>query len=209
MLARKNLVNATSSSAQGSVIALAPIYNADGDERVSNDDHQARSAGAGMGQRANARGLDPNRDSSSSRPRKKVRSFHFFEHMEATALHRHPHDQWILPQYSITYEDPRPRRDAGIIGFTAPSFSPASPADSRSRRDYKLILRQPESRSHRLDDLPGRARYGTTYMGLRNRLGLLSESYACAPYKDRVLATRDFVRESLIQAASHKDKIIA
>ena len=37
-----------------------------------------------------------------------------------------------------------------------------------------------------------------TYVGLRNRLAILSEAYAYAPYKDRVLATRDFVRECLI-----------
>ena len=44
--------------------------------------------------------------------------------------------------------------------------------------------------------------------GMRNRLAVLSEAYAYAPYKDRVLATRDFVRECLIQAAARKDKII-
>ena len=42
---------------------------------------------------------------------------------------------------------------------------------------------------------------------MRNRLAVLSEAYAYAPYKDRVLATRDFVRECLAQAAAHKDQI--
>ena len=37
---------------------------------------------------------------------------------------------------------------------------------------------------------------------------MLSEAYAYAPYKDRVLATRDFVRECLTQAAAHKAEII-
>ena len=44
---------------------------------------------------------------------------------------------------------------------------------------------------------PAEARYGTTYVGLRNRLSVLSEAYSYAPYKTRVLATRDFVRECL------------
>ena len=55
---------------------------------------------------------------------------------------------------------------------------------------------------------PAEARYGTTYVGLRNRLSVLSEAYSYAPYKTRVLATRDFVRECLETAASHKAEII-
>ena len=59
-----------------------------------------------------------------------------------------------------------------------------------------------------MDDYPAEARYGTTYVGLRNRLSVLSEAYSYAPYKTRVLATRDFVRECLETAVKHKAEII-
>jgi dipeptidyl aminopeptidase/acylaminoacyl peptidase len=51
-------------------------------------------------------------------------------------------------------------------------------------------------------------RYGTTYVGLRNRLSVLSEAYSYAPYKTRVRATRDFVRSCLEVAAAHKAEIL-
>src|SRR5205085_8639679 len=50
-------------------------------------------------------------------------------------------------------------------------------------------------------------RYGVQYVGVRGRLGILSESYAYAPFRDRVLATRDFVRLCFEYAAEHKGDI--
>ncbi len=55
---------------------------------------------------------------------------------------------------------------------------------------------------------PAEGRYGTTYVGLRNRLSILSEAYSHAPYKTRVLATRDFVLDCLQTAVSHKAEIV-
>ncbi len=55
---------------------------------------------------------------------------------------------------------------------------------------------------------PAEARYGITYVGLRNRLAALSEAYSYAPFKTRVLATRDFVGDCLEFASSHKEPII-
>ncbi len=55
---------------------------------------------------------------------------------------------------------------------------------------------------------PAEGRYGTTYVGLRNRLSILAEAYSRAPYKTRVLATRDFVLECLRTAVRHKAAIV-
>ena len=40
---------------------------------------------------------------------------------------------------------------------------------------------------------PAEPRFGTTYVGLRNRLSILSEAYAYAPFEDRVRGTLAFV----------------
>src|SRR5439155_5205887 len=50
-------------------------------------------------------------------------------------------------------------------------------------------------------------RYGVQYVGLRGRVGILSESYVYAPFRDRVLATRDFVRLCFEYAAEHKVEV--
>ena len=51
-------------------------------------------------------------------------------------------------------------------------------------------------------------RFSTTYFGMRNRIGILSEAYAYAPYKDRIFGTRDFVVACLQFAVSHKAEVI-
>ena len=48
-------------------------------------------------------------------------------------------------------------------------------------------------------------RYGENH-DLR-RIGILSESYSYAPFKDRVTASREFVRAWLEYVAAHKDEI--
>jgi hypothetical protein len=55
---------------------------------------------------------------------------------------------------------------------------------------------------------PAEPRFGTTYVGLRNRLSVLSEAYAYASYEARVKATRDFTRACLDFAAGHKGDIL-
>src|SRR5262249_45099756 len=57
------------------------------------------------------------------------------------------------------------------------------------------------------ETVPATPRYGTLYAGLRNCIGILSESYSYAPYKDRILASRDFVRSIFEFAAENNQQI--
>ena len=193
------------------VIALAPIYNADGNERVSKQNRPGQiGPEEGMGQRANARGLDLNRDFiklEAPETRALVQFFntwkpHLFidTHTTNGSYHR----------YTITYEGPKnPAGDPRIIAFARSEFFPRLTSEFEKKTGLQAYYYGNLSRDHtRWTTFPAEGRYGTTYAGLRNRLAILSEAYAYAPYKDRVLATRDFVRECLIQAASHKDQII-
>src|SRR5262249_58830137 len=61
--------------------------------------------------------------------------------------------------------------------------------------------------ANRWETTPGQPRYGFHYVGFRNRIGILSESYVYAPYRDRVLASRAFVRACFEFAADNKDRI--
>src|SRR5262249_28166359 len=59
----------------------------------------------------------------------------------------------------------------------------------------------------RWETYPAEPRYGTQYVGLRQRVGILSESYSYAPFRDRVLASRAFVLACLEYTAENKDKL--
>lgn len=52
-----------------------------------------------------------------------------------------------------------------------------------------------------------RPRFGTNYIGLRNRLSVLSEALSYLDFKNRILATRGFVLENLESAVRHKEQI--
>ena len=113
-------------------------------------------------------------------------------------------------RYTITYEGPKnPAGDPAVIAFMRKTFFPEVGAAFEKRTDLKSFYYGNFNRDHtQWTTYPAEARYGTTYVGLRNRLSVLSEAYAYAPYKTRVLATRDFVRECLETAVKHKAEII-
>ena len=164
-----------------------------------------------MGQRANARGLDLNRDFiklEAPETRALVRFFntwkpHLFIDTHTTNGSHH--------RYTITYEGPKnPAGDPTIIAFArGRSSSPRSRPAFEKATGLQAYYYGNFNRDHtKWTTYPAEGRYGTTYFGLRNRLSVLSEAYSYAPFKDRVLATRDFVRECLTQAAAHKDEIL-
>ena len=50
-------------------------------------------------------------------------------------------------------------------------------------------------------------RYSTEYVGLRGRIGILSESYSYTDYKTRVLVSREFVRQCVESTLAHCNRI--
>jgi len=210
MLARELAAEAHPEILKNLILAIAPIYNADGNERVSKDNRPGQVGPEdGMGQRGNARGIDLNRDFISLQApetRALVRFFntwkpHLYIDTHTTNGSRH--------RYAITYEGPRnPAGDAGVIDFARSRLLPEVAAGFKKATGLEAFYYGSFSPDHaKWTSFPAEGRYGTNYFGLRNRLGILSEAYAYAPYKTRVLATRDFVRECLTVAAAHKDEI--
>jgi dipeptidyl-peptidase-4 len=192
------------------ILAVVPIYNADGNERVSKTNRPGQvGPEEGMGQRANARGLDLNRD------------FIKLESPETRALVRfmnewNPHllidthtTNGSFHRYLVTYEGPKnPAGDPRIMGFMRQTFFPEVSAAFLKQTGQHSFYYGNFNRDHtQWTSYPAEARYGTTYFGLRNRLAVLSEAYSHAPYKDRVLATRDFVLDCLQTAVAHKAEI--
>jgi dipeptidyl-peptidase 4 len=210
ILAREILAEPHPALLKDMVLALVPIYNADGNERVSKDNRPGQAGPEqGMGQRANAQGLDLNRDFvklDAPETRALVRFLdrwdpHLFIDAHTTNGSHH--------RYTITYQGAvNPAGDPKVVEFTRKTMFPALSKALKEHSGYESFFYGNFNRDHTQWTTYGaQPRFGTSYVGLRNRLSILSEAYAYAPYKTRILATRDFVRECLAFAASHKEEI--
>jgi hypothetical protein len=191
------------------VVLLAPIYNADGNEcfSVNNRRNQVGPA-RGMGQRTNAQDLDLNRDNvKHESPESRALARLITDWKPAICIDTHT-TNGSHHRYTITYDGPRhPATPGGIVEYTRDKFLPA--VDKQlSASGYESFFYGNFNKAHdRWDTYPDLPRYCTHYFGLRGTIGVLSEAYAYASYKDRVLATRDFVKGCLECAVAQADAI--
>jgi dipeptidyl aminopeptidase/acylaminoacyl peptidase len=162
-----------------------------------------------VGIRENATGLDLNRDYvklDSPEVRALVRFFNrwapavFIDCHTTNGSHH---------RFTITYEGPTcPAGDPRVISLVRDEMLPDVSRRLEKRSGYKSFFYgnfSPDRSQWRT--VPAEPRYGTHYFGLRNRLGVLCESYSYAPYRDRILASRDFVRSVFEYAAENKEKL--
>ncbi|WP_165220855.1 DPP IV N-terminal domain-containing protein [Aquisphaera insulae] len=211
MLAREILETPHHPLLKNLIIAFAPIYNADGNERVSKDNRPGQvGPEEGMGQRANARGLDLNRDFVKLQAPETRALVEFFNTWKPQLFIDTHTTNGSYHRFTITFEGPRnPAGDPSVIAYSRDKFLPqVSEAFEKKSGLHAYYYGNFDRGRTKWTSYGAEARYGVTYAGLRNRLSVLSEAYAYAPYKDRVLATRDFVRACLEKAAASKDEIL-
>ncbi|TVQ63759.1 MAG: hypothetical protein EA379_03325 [Phycisphaerales bacterium] len=194
------------------VLLIAPIYNADGNERFAPDNRPGQDGPEhGMGVRPNAQGLDLNRDYmklDAPESRAMVRLLnewdpHVIMDLHTTNGSRH--------RYTLTYEAPlHPASAPAPVAYLRDELLPAVSARMEAETGYASFYYgnfDPErTRWFTYDHRP---RFGANYHGLRGRISILSEAYSYAPYKDRVLATLAFVRHCAEHAANDARRILA
>ena len=191
------------------VLVFAPIFNADGNEKIDKA-HRPEQAGPaeGVGIRANAQGFDLNRDFvklESPEVRALVRFFNQWDPAVFIDCHT---TNGSFHRYTITYEGGRSarRRPARRRPGSATCCCPTSAAGWRRRpvsTRTSTAISPPTASCW--ETVPPTPRYGIHYVCLRNRIAILSESYTYAPFKDRVLGTRAFVKAICEHAAENKD----
>ena len=184
------------------VLLVAPIYNADGNERVSltNRGPQHGPIG-GMGIRANAQGLNINRDYiklDTPEARSMVKLVNDYDPHVMMDLHTTDGSRHA---YYLTYETPNnPAVDPALRELAGQRWMPAVAQAVKSKYEwdfhaYGNVEGQPPDRSwSTVEDLP---RYSHNYWGLRNRVGILSETFSYATFEDRITAATRFVEEVL------------
>lgn len=211
MLAREIAMGTERRLLKDLVVLIAPIFNADGNERMSKANRPSQVGPAdGMGVRANAQGLDLNRDFvklESPEVRSLVRLLDKWD--PAVFIDGHT-TNGSHHRYILTYESPRnPAGDRRVIEFARDTLLPDVGRRLEKLDGYhSFFYGNFERGGHQLwESVPPTPRFSTHYTGLRNRIGILSESYSYAPYKDRCLASRDFARCIFEYVAENKDRV--
>lgn len=199
------------------IVVFAPVYNVDGTERAG--EHRLTQNGPRVhGTRENAGGFDLNRDFVKVETAEGAALVGFFNawdphlfidcHVTNGSLHR----------FVITYAGIKnPAGDAGLNAFSRERMLPGIAAEYERATGERTFwygsfgsaFSEEATERSRWGTFPAEARFGTNYVGLRNRLGILVESYTYAPFRQRVELTREYVRQALRWAAGQSGEIRA
>jgi len=190
-------------------IVVLPNYNADGNDRRGAAHRPGQVGPERMGTRENAQGLDLNRDFiklDAPEARALVNLINeidpkLFIDLHTTNGSRH--------RYQLTYDIPHnPAAPAAIRDYMRQKMMP-NVTSQLSRRGIKTFYYGNFDRAHKRWTTYGhQPRYSTEYMGLRGRLGILSEAYSYVTYEQRITASREFVNACLNFARSEADTIL-
>lgn len=189
------------------IILVVPIFNADGNERLAKGKRAEQGGPDEVGDRENASGFDLNRDFvklETPEVRGLVECLNRWDpavvadfHTTNGSRHRHvmTHDRSRHPNAERAAELATPfvaaaadrmAKATGFVPFPYGNFS----ADRSRWETY-----------------PANPRYGIQYVGLRGRVGVLSESYSYAKFADRVKASHEFARGICQEAANRADDL--
>ena len=194
-------------------LLIAPIYNADGNERMAPDNRPFQLGPiGGMGGRANARGLDLNRDHTkleSPEARALSRAYQDYDPHVVVDLHTTNGTQHA---YHLTYAPPlHPNTHPAIDALLRDEWLPAVREAVKTTDGWDFYYYGNAPRAAGTEPswrtLDYRARFNNNYVGLRNRFAILGEAYAYSPFQARVAATRRFVEEVLAFARDRADVI--
>ena len=237
-LARRIAIGDLRSLLNNLVILIAPIYNADGNEKISLNNRTAQNGPiGGVGTRENAKGFDLNRDYmklETPEANALVALFNRWDPHLTVDLHT---TNGSYHGYHLTYAPTlNPNADARLIAFERNKMLPAITRSmlkahkfriyyygnfaTKERMNRELIPFEVERSGSeaRPADKPEtkiwrtfdhRPRFGNNYCGLRNRLTILSEAYSYLDFKGRVAVTEAFVEEIFKYSALHADEITA
>ena len=196
------------------VLLIAPIFNADGNERISPESRKHQGGPEqGVGVRHNGQNLDLNRDSIKlESPELRGLVANVLLRWDPLLLVDCHTTNGAYHQEVVTYSwGLNPNGDSTIVAYQKDKMMPEIEAVLEKKygtpavgyggfRDY----RAPEKGWETFEPQP---RYVTNYIGLRNRLSILDENYVYADFKARVMGNYNFLRATLDYCAAHLEEI--
>ena len=213
-LARRLTIGDLQPLLPSAVWLFAPNYNADGNERISLENRVEQNGPiSGVGTRENANGLDLNRDFmklESAEARALVALMNRWDPDMVVDLHT---TNGSYHGYHLTYAPGlNPNTDERIATFARERLLPAVRQAMAARHTFRIYDYGNFAHADELDTeldgfaasdtrrkawrtFDGRPRFGTNYVGVRNRIAILSEAYSYLDFERRVNVTEAFVEE--------------
>ena len=207
------------------VLVVAPLFNADGNERMNPNNRRLDIAhftgqlgpDGGVGTRENAAGINLNRDymrqEGAEMRLMQTRVCHAWNPHLTIDCHT---TNGSIHRFDMTYDIPHTidsgRREP--IEYMRHQVMPAVGAAVKAKEGidscwYGNFQRDEGGEGTGWITYPHHPRFGGNYRGLTNRLDVLLETYSYIDFPARVRATYAFVRETLRYVAAHGAEILA
>jgi len=214
MLARDVALGRTADYLDRLVLLIVPVFNADGNERIStaNRTNQDGPAG-GVGDRYNGQNLDLNRDGMKLET-PEVRGlvevlkqwdpvFFLDSHTHNGSYHQEP-VTWVWGL--------NPNGDPAILSYMEGTMLPAVTARMRDTYGTLTIPHgdfvDPTDGTKGWVPLDPTPRYLSNYVGLRNRLSILNEQYPYVDFETRVQGAYHLFLTFLDYLHEHRDEVV-
>jgi murein tripeptide amidase MpaA len=214
MLARDILLSPGLPYLDKLVILIAPIFNADGNERIRPENRRHQNGPEqGVGVRYNSENLDLNRDSIKlESPELRGLVANVLLRWDPLILVDCHTTNGAFHQEVVTYSwGLNPNGDSAILAYQRDRMMPE--VEARLEKEYGTPavgyggfrdFRAPEKGWETFEPQP---RFVTNYIGLRNRLSILDENYVYADFKARVMGNYQFLKAILDYASGHLEEI--
>jgi hypothetical protein len=192
------------------ILIAVPIYNADGNEKLAPQEvnRYEQNGPELVGERANAQGLDLNRDYVKAEAPETRASLAMFNRWDPDLFVDLHTTDGSYHGYALTYAGP---------------LNPAAPLGQYTRDMLTVIRARMRRQGFATFDygdfisddtlskgwitFDSRPRFGTNYYGLRGRIAILSEAYSHDPFERRIASTYAFVQQILSLVAERGQQI--
>jgi len=215
MLARDILLHKKPAVLDKLVVLIAPIFNADGNEKISKMSRpQQDGPENGVGVRFSGLNLDLNRDAmkmESPELQGVVQNvLQRWDPVLAMDLHT---TNGFYHEEPVTFAwAPIPNSDPAIQAFMRDKLQVAVEARMRDVHKVQAIMYGEPVDFRNFDKgfeaFGAQPHFFTNYVGLRNRLSILNENYNHADFKTRVLGCNALLESVLTYARDNKDTIL-
>jgi hypothetical protein len=198
------------------VLLTTPIYNIDGNEAWGpwQTNRRSQNEPEVVGTRTNGQGLDLNRDGMKAEsPEMRAALRFIYTRWDPDVLVDLHATNGTRHGYQLTYSPPlHPDTQNDLLHFNRDELLAA--VRRRMRREFGMetfvygnVPRSGKSQGW-YQSAPDPRRI-TNYVGLRNRLGILSEATCYLPFRQRVLTTHRFVLTVLEEIGRQRQRILS